>query len=104
MVSFILKFLISGIVAIAWNYLTNDMQMSVFFFLFTLAILCLRPIVFQDPKQREEYIQKLKDARAKQEFLAAERKAEKKKLKSDEDRAEKQKQDLKNLQSRMEDL
>lgn len=77
MVSFILKFLISGIVAIAWNYLTNDMQMSVFFFLFTFAILCLRPIVFQDPKQREEYVQKLKQARERQEFLAAERLAEK---------------------------
>lgn len=102
MVAFILKFLIAAIVAIAWHYLSNDMQISIFFFLFVLAILCLRPIVFQDPKQREEYVQKLRDARERQEFLAAERLAEKKKLKSDDDRREKQKQDLKNLQKRME--
>lgn len=101
MVHFILKFLIAGIVAIVWHYLSNDMRISIFFFLFVLAVLCLKPIVFQDPKQREEFIQKMKEAREKQKFLQSERLAEKKKLKSDEDREEKQKQDFENLKKRM---
>ncbi len=104
MFHFILKFLIAGIVAVSWHYLTHDMRISIFFFLLVLAILCLKPIVFQDPKQREEFIEKIKEAREKQRFLESERIAEKKKLKSDEYREEKQKQDFENLKKRMKEV
>ncbi|RAX57592.1 hypothetical protein CCZ01_05475 [Helicobacter monodelphidis] len=101
MLQFILKFLIAGMVAIAWHYLTGNMQIAIFFFLFVLAILWLKPITFQNPKQREEFIQKMKEARERQAFLESERLEEKKKLRSDGDREEKQRQDFKNLKKRM---
>ncbi len=87
---YFLRFFIALILAMSWHYLGGSMEVALFFFVFIWGVLSITPIKFQDPKQREEYIEKLKRAKERRRELEEARLEEKRRLKEDgADREEK---------------
>lgn len=74
-----LKILISLGVAMAWYHLTQNQETSIFFFVLMLVIFFIRPIAYQSPTDRQEFIEKYKRAKERQLNLENMRLQEKKK-------------------------
>ena len=61
--------------------LVEDAAMALVFFLIILGMLFMKPIRYQDPKKREEFMQKIRDSRERKIALENERMEELKRLK-----------------------
>ncbi|CAE10142.1 hypothetical protein [Wolinella succinogenes] len=96
-----IRFFVSLLVAMIWYHLGGGMEVAIFFFLALWAILSLNPIKFQNPRLREEYIEKLKRAKERKRELEEARLVEKKRLKDDGmDKEEKMRLDFENLKKK----
>lgn len=74
-----LKVIVSLAIAMAWYRLTSDQEQSIFFFVLMLIIFFIRPIAYQSPTEREEYLEKFKRSKERQMNLERMRRDEKKK-------------------------
>ncbi|MCH5322579.1 MAG: hypothetical protein J1E31_03235 [Helicobacter sp.] len=73
------KILLSLGVAMAWYHLTSNQEVATIFFVLMLIIFFIRPIPYQTPTERQEYIDKMRRARERQASIEEERRREKKK-------------------------
>lgn len=77
-----LKFFISALVGGLWfHFGGNDPSMALVLFIIVLGIMFMKPIQYQDPNRREEYMQKIRDSRELKLSLEKERLEEKKRIK-----------------------
>ena len=79
-----LKILFSSIIGITWYRLSGDdtaVAIASTLFIFVLLVLLMRPIEFQSPKKREEYIKKMKEKRERRLALEQKQKEELERLK-----------------------
>lgn len=78
-----LKFLLAAVVGAMWYHFgeSEDTAMALIFFFVILGVLFMKPIRYQDPKRREEYIQKMRASRERKIALENERVEELKRLK-----------------------
>ncbi|WP_297813670.1 hypothetical protein [uncultured Helicobacter sp.] len=74
-----LKVIVSLIIAMIWYKLSSNQEISIFFFVLMLIIFFIRPIAYQSPKEREEYLEKFKRSKERQMNLERMRRDEKKK-------------------------
>ncbi|MDA3966418.1 MULTISPECIES: hypothetical protein [Helicobacter] len=89
-----LKVIISLAVAMAWYKLTENQEISIAFFVLMLAISFMRPITYQSPTEREEYLEKFRRSKERQLNLENMRREEKKKaLEEKKKRIEKEKKE-----------
>lgn len=72
----LLKVIISLGLAMGWFYLTENQEVSIAFFVLMLIIFFIRPISYQSPTEREEYIDKIRKAKERQMMLEQERRRE----------------------------
>ena len=72
----VLKVLISLGVGMGWFYLTENREVSITFFVLMLIIFFIRPIAYQSPTEREEYLDKIRKAKERQMAIEEERKRE----------------------------
>lgn len=94
-----LKVLLAGIIGGLWYHISGDSSgiSSLILFLFILFVLLSKPIKFQSPEEREEYMQQLKKKRERKLALEAKQKEEQMRLyKANRQREEQIKRDLKN--------
>lgn len=76
------KFMLAALVGSTWYHFGGeDTAMALVFFLVILGVLFMRPIRYQDPKRREEYMQKIRDSRERKIALENERLEEIRRLK-----------------------
>ncbi|CBY83013.1 hypothetical protein [Helicobacter felis] len=77
-----LKILFAIALSMGWYAINGEdsAQLSLLIFLFMLALLLLKPISFQSPERREDYIQQLKHNYERRIDLKKKEKAEKKRL------------------------
>lgn len=79
MVIIALKVILSLVVAMSWYQLTSNQETAIFFFVLMLVIFFIRPITYQSPTERQEYLEKFKRSKERQMNLERMRKEEKKK-------------------------
>lgn len=80
-----LKILLAAIIGATWYHFGGeDAAMALVFFFVIVGVLFMKPIRYQDPKRREEYIQKIRDSRERKIALENERLEELKRLKKTE--------------------
>ncbi len=91
-----LKFFISAAIGITWYHLGGENSaMALVFFFVILGVLFMKPIRYQDPKRREEYMQRIRDSRERKIALENERLEELKRLKqSNREQEERMKKDF----------
>lgn len=66
--------MLAALVGSTWYHFGGeDIAMALVFFLIILGVLFMRPIRYQDPKRREEYMQKIRDSRERKIALENER-------------------------------
>ncbi|WP_334083867.1 hypothetical protein [Helicobacter typhlonius] len=76
------KFLFAAVIGATWYHFGGeDAAMALVFFLIILGMLFMKPIRYQDPKKREEFMQKIRDSRERKIALENERMKELKRLK-----------------------
>ncbi len=76
------KFLFAAVIGATWYHFGGeDAAMALVFFLIILGMLFMKPIRYQDPKKREEFMQKIRDSRERKIALENERMEELKRLK-----------------------
>ena len=76
------KFLFAAVIGATWYHFGGeDAAMALVFFLIVLGMLFMKPIRYQDPKKREEFMQKIRDSRERKIALENERMEELKRLK-----------------------
>ncbi|TLD96567.1 hypothetical protein LS71_005765 [Helicobacter jaachi] len=79
---FFWKFILAAIIGATWYHFGGeDAAMALVFFFVILGVLFMKPIRYQDPKRREEYMQKIRDSRERKLALENERVEELKRLK-----------------------
>lgn len=79
---FFWKIILAAIIGATWYHFGGeDAAMALVFFLIILGVLFMKPIRYQDPKRREEYMQKIRDSRERKIALENERLEELKRLK-----------------------
>ena len=61
-----LKVIISLGIAMIWYKLTSNQEVSIFFFVLMLVVFFIRPIAYQSPTERQEYLEKFKRSRERQ--------------------------------------
>ncbi|AAP78411.1 hypothetical protein LS66_001595 [Helicobacter sp. MIT 03-1614] len=77
-----LKLLFAAIVGSTWYHFGGgDAAMALIFFFVILGVLFMKPIRYQDPKRREEYMQRIRDSRERKIALENERLEELRRLK-----------------------
>ena len=80
-----LKFVFSVVIGLIWYRIseTDDVAMAIAsaLFIFVLLVLLVRPIEFQSPEKREEYIQNMKEKRERKRALEEKQKEELMRLK-----------------------
>lgn len=74
-----LKVILSLVIAMVWYQLTSNQETAIFFFVLMLVIFFIRPIAYQSPTERQEYLEKFKRSKERQMNLERMRKEEKKK-------------------------
>ncbi len=74
-----LKVVVSLVVAMIWYQLTSNQETAIFFFVLMLVIFFIRPIAYQSPTERQEYLEKFKRSKERQMNLERMRRDEKKK-------------------------
>lgn len=80
-----LKILLAAIIGATWYHFGGeDAAMALVFFFVIVGVLFMKPIRYQDPKRREEYMQKIRDSRERKLALENERLEELKRLKKTE--------------------
>lgn len=62
-----------------WYKLTENQEISIAFFVLMLVISFMRPITYQSPTEREEYLEKFRRSKERQMNLEQMRREEKKK-------------------------
>lgn len=76
-----IKFLVAAVIGSTWYHFGGeDPAMALVFFLVILGVLFMKPIRYQDPKRREEYMQRIRDSRERKIALENERLEELKRL------------------------
>lgn len=63
---FVLKIVISLLVAMVWYHLSGNAETAIFFFIFMLVVFFIRPISYQSPTEREEYLEKFRRSKERQ--------------------------------------
>lgn len=63
-----------------WYQLTGDKDISIAFLVILLVIFFVRPIPFQDPEQRKQYIDKVKRAHEKKIEIERQKSEERKRM------------------------
>lgn len=72
----------AAVIGATWYHFGGeDAAMALVFFLIILGMLFMKPIRYQDPKKREEFMQKIRDSRERKIALENERMEELKRLK-----------------------
>ncbi|MBD5164860.1 hypothetical protein [Helicobacter sp.] len=75
----VLKVVVSLVIAMIWYKLTSNQETAIFFFVLMLVIFFIRPIAYQSPTERQEYLEKFKRSKERQMNLERMRRDEKKK-------------------------
>ncbi|TLD82134.1 hypothetical protein LS68_003815 [Helicobacter sp. MIT 05-5293] len=90
------KVLAAAIIGGVWYHFGGeDASMALVFFFVILGVLFVKPIHYQDPKRREEYMQKMRESRERKIALENERIEEIRRLrKSEREQEEKIKRDF----------
>lgn len=78
MVVIALKVIVSLVIAMIWYKLSSNQETSIFFFVLMLVIFFIRPIAYQSPTERQEYLEKFKRSKERQMSLERMRREEKK--------------------------
>lgn len=77
-----LKFFIAALVGALWYHFgESDPSMALVFFMIVLGVMFMKPIQYQDPQRREQYMQKIRESRERKLILEKERLEEKKRAK-----------------------
>lgn len=78
MIKLLLKFLFSLAIGVAWYNVADDggFAIALTLFIFVLLVLLMRPIEFQSPEKREDYIQKMKEKKERRLKMEAKQKEE----------------------------
>ncbi|PAF42489.1 hypothetical protein [Helicobacter sp. 11S02596-1] len=93
------KVLIACFIGGIWYHIggQNSPATALILFIFMLFILLMKPIEFQSPEKREDYMQQLKKKRERRLALEAKQKEEQIRLhKANQEREEKRKRELRN--------
>ena len=90
------KLLLAAVVGATWYHFGGeDAALALVFFFIIVGVLFMKPIRYQDPKRREEYMQRIRDSREKKIALENERIEELKRLrKAEREQEEKLKKDF----------
>ncbi|MDO7253613.1 hypothetical protein [Helicobacter cappadocius] len=92
-----LKILIASLIAGLWYHMNGDESgfVAIALFIFVLFVLLVKPIEFQSPAQREDYIQQMKKKREQKLAIETKQKEEQLRLyKANQEREEKRKKEL----------
>ena len=77
-----LKFFIAALVGALWfHFGGHDSAMALVLFMVVLGMMFMKPIQYQDPKRREQYMQKIRESRERKIMLEKERIEERKRTK-----------------------
>lgn len=76
----ILKIFTSLIIAMLWYQLTGNQEISIAFLVILLIVFFVRPIPFQDPEQRKQYLEKIKRAHEKKLEIEKQKSDERKRM------------------------
>lgn len=77
-----LQFFTAALIGALWfHFGDNDSAMALVLFIIVLCVMFMKPIRYQDPKRREQYMQKIRDTRERKVMLEKERLEEKKRAK-----------------------
>lgn len=87
MVNF-LKVVISLGIAMCWYKLTGNQEISIAFFVMLLVIFFIKPIPYQSPTERKEYIEQIKHSQERQASLENLRRDVKKRAAEDKKKRE----------------
>ncbi|RDU72634.1 hypothetical protein CQA57_06620 [Helicobacter anseris] len=74
-----LKFIFASTIGLMWYRISGDdsaMAIALTLFIFVLSVLVMRPIEFQSPEKREEYIQKMREKKERRQMIEAKQKEE----------------------------
>lgn len=99
----ILKIFFACLVGIAWYHLNGPEQAPIAAIIFVMILLAsfVKPIRYQDPKERDEYRHKIQEAREKRKLIVEQQREERKVLKKqaleDEERRKKELKEKLNL-------
>ncbi len=82
----IFKVITSLIIAMVWYKLTSNQETAIFFFILMLVIFIIRPISYQSPTERQEYLDKFRKSKERQMNIEQLRREEKKKAQEERDK------------------
>ena len=82
----IFKVITSLIIAMVWYKLTSNQETAIFFFILMFVILFIRPISYQSPTERQEYLDKFRKSKERQMNIEQLRREEKKKAQEERDK------------------
>lgn len=80
------KVITSLIIAMVWYKLTSNQETAIFFFILMLVIFFIRPISYQSPTERQEYLDKFRKSKERQMNIEQLRREEKKKAQEERDK------------------
>ncbi len=75
----VFKFLVALVIGVAWHKVggnDSDIAIAITLFIFVLLVLLMRPIEFQSPEKREEYIQKMREKKERRLRIEAKQREE----------------------------
>ncbi|MCH5313749.1 MAG: hypothetical protein J1E28_05100 [Helicobacter sp.] len=79
------KFLFAAVIGATWYHFGGeDAAMALVFFFIIVGMLFMKPIRYQNPERREQYMQKIREGRERKIALENERVEELKRLKQSE--------------------
>ncbi len=77
-----LKFFCAALVGALWfHFGGSDPSMALVLFMIVLGVMFMKPIQYQDPQRREQYMQKIRESRERKLMIEKERLEEKKRAK-----------------------
>lgn len=78
MFKFLLKLILASAIGAFWYYIDRNgiTAVAISLFLFVFFVLIVKPIEFQPPKKREEYIQKMREKKEKLMMIETKHKEE----------------------------
>jgi Tfp pilus assembly protein PilN len=83
LISTFIKFILTILIYLSWNYAGGSLQESLFISLVFLGVLLLRPIPFQSSQKREELLEKMQKNYEQMKELQRIKKEEKKQIDQD---------------------
>ncbi|PAF50808.1 hypothetical protein [Helicobacter sp. 13S00477-4] len=92
-----LKVLLAALIGYIWYYIGGDNSsiVALVLFVFLLCVLLLKPIDFQSPEKREDYIQQIRKKRERRLALETKQKEEQLQLyKANKEREERKRREL----------